>query len=79
MSSHLNQPPNACLQLRRAISIRAEGKQLLQKHAVAPSAAKALLGVAVEIMKLPWKPYVVPTPQRESMLQASNINPLADG
>ena len=30
---------NAGLQLRRAISIQAEGKKLLEKHAVAPSAA----------------------------------------
>jgi len=32
--------PNASLQLRRAISIQAEGKKLLEKHAVAPSAAR---------------------------------------
>jgi hypothetical protein len=32
--------PNACLQLRRAISIQAKGKKLLEKHAVAPSAAR---------------------------------------
>src|SRR5258705_2544769 len=31
--------PNDCLQLRRAISIQAEGTRLLEKHAVAPSAA----------------------------------------
>jgi len=31
---------NAGLQLRRAISIRPEGKSLLEKHAVAPSAAR---------------------------------------
>jgi hypothetical protein len=31
---------NAGLQLRRAISIQAEGKKLLEKHAVAPSAAR---------------------------------------
>jgi hypothetical protein len=33
-------PPNAGLQLRRAISIQAEGKKLLEKHAIAPSAAR---------------------------------------
>jgi len=32
--------PNASLQLRRAISIQAEGKKLLEKHAIAPSAAR---------------------------------------
>ena len=32
---------NAGLQLRRAISIQSEGKRLLEKHAVAPSAAIA--------------------------------------
>jgi hypothetical protein len=34
------QPPNDGLQLRRAISIQAEGKTLLEKHAIAPSAAR---------------------------------------
>jgi hypothetical protein len=33
-------PPNAGLQLRRAISIQAEGRKLLEKHAIAPSAAR---------------------------------------
>src|SRR5687767_14258223 len=32
--------PNAGLQLRRAISIQAEGKRLLENHATAPSAAR---------------------------------------
>src|SRR6267143_3093223 len=32
--------PNAGLQLRRAISIQAEGKKLLERHAIAPSAAR---------------------------------------
>jgi hypothetical protein len=32
--------PNDGLQLRRAISIQAEGKKLLEKNAIAPSAAK---------------------------------------
>jgi hypothetical protein len=36
----LNEMPNDGLQLRRAISIRAEGKRLLEKHATAPSAAR---------------------------------------
>jgi len=31
---------NDGLQLRRAISIQAEGKKLLEKHAIAPSAAR---------------------------------------
>jgi hypothetical protein len=31
---------NAGLQLQRAISIQAEGKKLLEKHAIAPSAAR---------------------------------------
>ena len=31
---------NAGLQLRRAITIQAEGKKLLEKHAIAPSAAR---------------------------------------
>jgi hypothetical protein len=31
---------NAGLQLRRANSIQAEGKKLLEKHAIAPSAAR---------------------------------------
>jgi hypothetical protein len=35
----LNQLPK-CLQLRRAIGIQAEGKNLLEKHAIAPSAAR---------------------------------------
>jgi hypothetical protein len=34
------QQPNDGLQLRRAISIHAEGKKLLEKYAVAPSAAR---------------------------------------
>jgi len=32
--------PNASLQLRRALSIRPEGKRLLEKDAIAPSAAR---------------------------------------
>jgi hypothetical protein len=39
-SCHTSKPHNACLQLRRAISIPAEGKHLLEKHAIAPSAAR---------------------------------------
>jgi hypothetical protein len=34
------QAANAGLQLRRAISIQAEGTKLLKKHAIAPSAAR---------------------------------------
>ena len=34
-------PPDAALQLRRAISIQAELKTLLEKNAIAPSAASA--------------------------------------
>jgi hypothetical protein len=39
-------PPNAGLQLRRAISIRAERKKLLEKHAIAPSAARLCYAAA---------------------------------
>ena len=42
---------NDGLQLRRAISIRAEGKKLLEKHAIAPSAAR-LCWVACALMKI---------------------------
>ena len=35
-----SEPHNAGLQLRRATSIQAEGKRLLEKHATAPSAAR---------------------------------------
>jgi hypothetical protein len=36
----LNVPSNAGLQLRRESSIQAEGKKLLEKHAIAPSDAR---------------------------------------
>src|SRR5882762_821793 len=36
----LDRRPNACLQLRRAISIQAERSRLLEKYAIAPSAAR---------------------------------------
>jgi len=39
---------NAGLQLRRAISIQAEGKSLLEKHAIAPSAARLCYTVGGE-------------------------------
>jgi len=39
-SIHKKKTPNAGLQLRRAISIQAEGIRLLEKHAIAPSAAR---------------------------------------
>src|SRR6266508_1184258 len=35
--------PNAGLQLRRALSIQAEGIGLLEKHAIAPSAARLVM------------------------------------
>jgi hypothetical protein len=35
-----DQQPNEGLQLRRAISIQAEGKKLFKKDAIAPSAAR---------------------------------------
>ena len=40
---------NAAVQLRRAISIRAEGIKLLEKHAIGPSAAR-LVGCRVETL-----------------------------
>jgi hypothetical protein len=43
--------PNAGLQLRRAISIQAEGKRLLEKHAIAPSAA-SLCWTAAKPLKI---------------------------
>ena len=36
--------PNAGLQLRRAIGIQAEENRLLEKHAIAPSAARLCWG-----------------------------------
>jgi hypothetical protein len=36
----IQQPSNGGLQLRRAISIQAEGTRLLEKDAIAPSAAR---------------------------------------
>jgi hypothetical protein len=47
---------NAGLQLRRAICIQAEGTRLLEKHAIAPSAARlcsaAPLGSPLNLPKL---------------------------
>jgi hypothetical protein len=43
---------NACLQLRRAISIQAEGTRLLRKHAIAPSAARLCYARLQEEKKL---------------------------
>jgi hypothetical protein len=43
---------NDGLQLRRAISIQAEGQRLLEKHAVAPSAAR-LCSAATKMNHLP--------------------------
>jgi hypothetical protein len=42
----LKKPPNAALQLRRAISIQAIGNRLLENHAIAPSVCKRLLAGA---------------------------------
>jgi hypothetical protein len=38
--SDIKKASNAGLQLRRAITIQAEGTRLLEKHAIAPSAAR---------------------------------------
>jgi len=43
---------NAGLQLRRAISIQAKWKRLLEKHATAPSNCKALLGGGIKTQLL---------------------------
>jgi len=58
--SRNEKPPNDGLQLRRAISIQANGKRLLKKHAVAPSAARlcwaafaAMINVANYLFRLP--------------------------
>jgi hypothetical protein len=40
VSGDTRKQSNAGLQLRRAISIQAEGTRLLEKHAIAPSAAR---------------------------------------
>jgi len=40
---NIQQPPNASLQLRRAISIHPRRNKTLEKHAIAPSAARLLL------------------------------------
>jgi hypothetical protein len=40
-------PPNDGLQLWRAISIQAEGTRLLEKHAIAPSAARLCWAAAL--------------------------------
>jgi len=39
-SSMQRKPHNDCLQLRRTISIQDKGKKLLERHAIAPSAAR---------------------------------------
>jgi len=48
---HIKKRANAGLQLRRAISIQAEGKRLLEKHAIAPSAPR-LCSTARSISKM---------------------------
>jgi hypothetical protein len=45
------QQHNAGLQLRRAISMQAEGNTLLEKHAIAPSAAR-LCSAAIDDKRL---------------------------
>jgi hypothetical protein len=46
LSSYSSQRPNAGLQLRHAISTLAEGKKLLEKYAIAQSAAR-LVGLRI--------------------------------
>jgi hypothetical protein len=41
-----DKPSNAGLQLRRAITIQAERKTLVEKHAIAPSAARPCYAAA---------------------------------
>src|SRR5688572_10711354 len=48
-TSRLAKKHNVCLQLRRAISIQAEGKKLLEKHAIAPSAARLCWATAMHL------------------------------
>jgi len=45
--------PNDGLQLRRAITIQTEGTKLLEKHAIAPSAAR-LCWIAFDVSDLLW-------------------------
>jgi hypothetical protein len=44
-------PSNTALHLRRAISIQSAREKLLEKHAIAPSAASACSAAAVERKK----------------------------
>jgi hypothetical protein len=44
--------PNGGLQFRRAISIQAEGTRLLEKHAIAPSAARLCSTAVVKAMNM---------------------------
>ena len=46
------EPPNAGLQLRRAISFKLGGKRLLEKHAIAPSAARLCYAAAHAIVPM---------------------------
>ena len=45
--SRFAKPPNAGLQLRRAVSIRVEGTRLLESQAIAAVSCKALFGGAL--------------------------------
>ena len=49
ISYQMRKPPNAGLQLRRAISIQAEGTKLFEKHAIAPSAARLCYAAALPL------------------------------
>ena len=48
MTFHLRLAPNASLQLRRAISVQAAWNKLLEKRAIAPSAARLCWMVRLE-------------------------------
>jgi len=64
-------PPNVGLQLRRAISIQAEGTKLLEKHAIAPSAARLCFMKGRQVKKQSYLLAVLswsPAPQLTSKL-----------
>jgi hypothetical protein len=54
----ISEAANDGLQLRRAISIQVEGKKLLEKHAIAPSAAR-LCSAAREMHHTPAAPRIL--------------------
>src|SRR5688572_5992387 len=58
----LDQPPNSGLQLRRAISIQADGKRLLANEAIAPASCEALFG-GVRMHHLKSGPKTIPIHQ----------------